>query len=755
MCVVASNCTLNDLSTACRTNGQCGGPDLTIKSYLQQICNAGHPDCTPDTLQGLNATTQAETERRRAAEGSCGGVVSGIDWNCVWKSVMSWLGSWFLTFGGAVLLVAGTVFDWFMKLLVVEFAKTIQDLQLMDGLKRGWTLIRDVMNIGIIGVFVFVAIMTILGSAEYGAKRLVARVLVVSVLINFSFLFSQIVIDGTNFVSAQFWRGMPASVQTQGTAQSFLKTFGMEDVWSQSKLLTDAAAEESNSGGVAFFYGLFAGVFLIAISAVLFYGSYVIAARALLLVIAMLTSALAFASFLLPRWSGQNFIGWDSWWSNLLKAALFGPLLMMFLWITMTIIGAAQLQAGGAGSAMGTLFDDPSKMKNPTAWGSIILLILGTGLLFVAIRAAGSFASSIGGYGATTFGLGASLAYGLRGAGVLGRFGIGRTALGMDRRNDAAISSARVRLAQLENDLAAKRGGVTQRQVDRAASALNNLVKDSAVYNKLAKGSYDATKTALGSQLVKSLGAGGLIGGKVESASARAERIAKEAAKKAEKHSLSDSDRKTVQEHEEKAIALQRDAAQKQLSAAEKSLEAARATGAHQNHIDTQQEARKEIEKITTIAKEEIKNMGRAGASQGEIQKRIAERDSALKEQANRIEAARTSITAIEKDALARAGIDNIGNIRKAATIKDDEIKKVAKANVNAVSYAMTREAAAQYAAGTFGSTEGDVANIARDLVKKSKKDKDEGHHILNALKKQMEHEHEGGGKKDAGDDHA
>lgn len=701
----------------------------------------------------VTAAPQQGPQQTAVESPSCWGYMSGIDWNCVWKNIMSWLGSWFLTVGGAVLLVAGTVFDWFMKLLVVEFAKTIQDLQLMDGLKRGWTLMRDLMNIGIIGVFVFVAIMTILGSAEYGAKRLVARVLVVSVLINFSFLFSQVVIEGTNFVSAQFWRGMPASVQTQGTAQSFLKTFGMEDVWSESKRLTDNAAAESDSGWAAFFYGLLAGTFLLAIAAVLLYGAYVISVRALLLVLAMLTSALAFASFLLPRWSNQNFIGWDSWWSNLLKASLFGPLLMMFLWITMTIIDAAQVQAQGAGKAIGALADDPSKMTDPTVWGSMILLILGTGLLFVAIRTAGSFASSIGGFGATSFGLGASLAYGLRGAGVLGRFGIGRTAFGMNRRNDEAISSARVRLAQLENDLAGKRGGVTQRQVDRAASALNNLVKDSAVYNKLAKGSYDATKTALGSQLVKSLGAGGLIGGKAESASARAERIAKEAAKKAEKHSLSDGDKAKVQEHEEKTIALQRDAAQKQLSAAEKSLEAARATG--QKHIDTQQEARKEIEKITSIAKEEIKNMGRAGASQGDIQKRIAERDSALKEQAHRIEAAHTSINAIEKDALAKAGIGDITKIRQAATIKDDEIKKVAKANVNAVSYAMTREAAARYAAGTFGSTGGDVANEARDLVKKSKKDHDKGHHILDALKKQMEHGNDGSDTKDGGTDHA
>ena len=144
---------------------------------------------------------------------------------CVFRKGLNWVGSWFLTLGAGFLLLAGTAFDYFLNNLVVNFGQTIKNMNILPGIQQGWQLFRDVMNIAIIGVFVFVAIMTILGSAEYGAKRLVARVLIVAILINFSLLFSRIIVEGTNFVSGQFARAMPGYTKEKGpsTADEMLK----------------------------------------------------------------------------------------------------------------------------------------------------------------------------------------------------------------------------------------------------------------------------------------------------------------------------------------------------------------------------------------------------------------------------------------------------------------------------------------------------------------------------------------------------
>jgi hypothetical protein len=703
----------------------------------------------PMMASAQTATTPAAVQANVNVNSS-GDACGYSDWfsdpiSCFIIPIVGWFGSWFLTIGGSILLLAGVVFDQLLQYLVIDFSGTIESLHILAGIQQAWQLFRDISNIGIIGIFVFVAIMTILGSAEYGAKRLIARVLIVAILLNFSLLFTRIVIESTNFVSGQFSRAMPAQAEGGGaaTAQSFLKAFGIQDVWRDTTRIAQGAGQSSHSGWAAFLYGLVGGLALTAIAIVLLYGAFVITARALLLVFAMLTSALAFTSFLLPKMANQPYVGWSAWWSNLLKAAIFGPLLMVFLWITMTIIGQAANTAG-AGAAIGAVADDPSR-ATPDAWASIILLIIGTGLLFLSIRAASSFASTISGF---NFAGGVPLAFSSYLAGIVGRQTIGRGSLALNRLNDARMSEARVAEARAKDAVALGARGASA-QLARATKDMDRLIKKGSIYDTLSKSSFSALNSNLGKQIAKGIGVSGIIGKKPESYGAYADRIAKEAAKNAEQHALTGKDKEKLTGKQEEHMAQQRDVAQKQLAVAEKSLEVIRATGTHQTHSDAKAEAEREIKKITEVARDEIKQMGRSGGSQTEIQKRIADRDSALKEQNHKIETAHAAITTMEKDALKKVNIHDIDEVKRLATLSNDALKKEAGKTVKQLasrSEEVARDAAARYAAGWTGSTNSTVAEMARDAVRKSKKDKEEGHHILEALKKQMGHGEDGHG---------
>jgi CBS domain containing-hemolysin-like protein len=76
------------------------------------------------------------------------------------------------------------------------------------GLDVVWMAFRDLANILIIGIFVFIAISIILGLEQFGQKKLIARVLIIAILINFSLLFSKIIVDVSNLVAFQFYKGM-------------------------------------------------------------------------------------------------------------------------------------------------------------------------------------------------------------------------------------------------------------------------------------------------------------------------------------------------------------------------------------------------------------------------------------------------------------------------------------------------------------------------------------------------------------------
>ena len=684
---------------------------------------------TPTNFMAGNYCLQIDENVPFAAPTACS--LSG-GWSfdtCIWIPLMSALGTIFLTIGGAVLLLAGVVFDWFVQHLVVNFRGTIEALNLLVPIQRGWQLFRDLSNIAIIGVFVFVAIMTILGSAEYGAKRLISRVLIVAILINFSLLFTRMVVDSTNFVSAQVMKAMPQQ-QAEGIAQSFLNAFGIKDVWSGTSKVVERVGTQSESGWAALLYGFFGGAALLLIACVLLYGAYVIIARALLLVIAMITSSLAFASYLLPATSRGTFVSWDVWWSNLLKAALFGPLLMIFLWIALQFISLTN--ANTAGAAIGAVADDPSKASDQN-WYAIILLIFGTGLLFVAIRAASSFAASIGGFSTFNLGAGASLALGARSLGFLGRVGIGRPSAALERLNDQRLADARVRLAGLENS------GASAWRIRMARGEVNRRMEDKALYGGLAKSNFNAMNTGLKS-VVKGLGAGAFVGGKTESIKARYERIAKEAAKKEEARLLSKTDQEKLADKEkerakeqlrsQREIATQqREAVQEQLGAAREMVKTVKGSQEYQQHEVKRQEAERAIESIRAVADEKTKQMTRAGASQEEVQKHLAERDSQLMREKNKIEEARAEITKMERAALqsvqqhettTRRLDKDIERLNKPETLQN-MVEEGVKKGVE-FSEKEAEKAAAHRAAGWFGSTKSTVAGMAGDEFRKALK---------------------------------
>lgn len=485
----------------------------TFLTFLTALVIASSASVTLPVMAAAQETAPTATSQETlATSDGCNSwlSLSGYTPTCLWQSFMSMLGSSLLTIGGGILVVVGSIFDQLLKFFVVDFQKTLTDLNIMGGIQIAWQLFRDLANVAIIGVFVFVAIMTILGSTEYGTKRLVARVLIVAILINFSFLFTRVIVESSNFVAGQFARSMPNNAMEVGVAQSFLQAFGIHGLWSGTEALTDRVATETDSGWAALLYGLVGGFFLICIAGVLLYGVVMISARALLLIFMLITSALAFATFLIPSWSNQTYIGWNNWWSNLLKAALFGPILMVFLWIAMQIIARASVN--GAGTALGKLADDPSKM-DVNAWQQLIFLMIGTGILFVGIRAASSFSASITGFNWATV---ASILPATLGSRFVAA-PLGRKYFGMP---------ALERQLALENEIKnAKAAG----NWSRAAI----LQKDYTQAAKIASRDFNAMNTNIAKLATKSLGVPTMLSGekKLGGAAGIATAAAKEAAK--------------------------------------------------------------------------------------------------------------------------------------------------------------------------------------------------------------------------------
>ncbi|MBV9159744.1 MAG: hypothetical protein JO019_04075 [Candidatus Kaiserbacteria bacterium] len=491
-----------------------------------------------------------------------GGVIKSTDLSGCLPLFASWLGSWFLTIGGAFLRITGYFFDALTYHIIIAFASTLDYLKITDAINTGWTVFRDLSNMLIIGMFVFIAISIILGLKEYGQKRLIANVLIVAVLINFSLLFTKLIIDFSNFTSYQVYTKMttnPGGGQSSfDIAGSFLAPMGITSIWDSSGLVTDQVLQSTQSGLQAFAFGLVGGIMLTMVAAVLAYGCFLIIARGILLIFLMLTGPLAFATYLIPNFAKSEY-GWNNWWKTLINSAAFAPLLMIFLAISLAIVNAAGTAAQQQTKiSMGAIIANPAQQltQNSSAWVTIMVYMIGTGLLFVSLRLASKFAGTISGLatpstlaqGALKVAAFAPIGVGGPLLGTMLQASRGTRALGRLETAKQDLSASRQKMGTMYGDLQATKATHGERSpqyraalkdYNKQVKATVKLAKKADKAEEVARKDYNVADTAPAKAVAKAVGVpepftgqtpkkatGGVLG-KVERQAKEAEKITK------------------------------------------------------------------------------------------------------------------------------------------------------------------------------------------------------------------------------------
>lgn len=172
----------------------------------------------------------------------------------------------------------------------------------------GWPIVRDLANMMIVIGFVIIGIATALRIQEYEAKKLLAKMIVVALLVNFSLLICGVFIDGSNIVTKYFF--------TQAGSGGL---FG-QNIASTWSLATGPALK----GEWTDFIGIMIGMFIFNLIAFFIYLLYalLLLVRVVALWILIIFSPIAFVCYVFP---GKRLQGvWQMWWSNFLQWCLVG-----------------------------------------------------------------------------------------------------------------------------------------------------------------------------------------------------------------------------------------------------------------------------------------------------------------------------------------------------------------------------------------------------------------------------------------------
>lgn len=333
---------------------------------------------------------------------------SNIGWDeigkavkCGFRWVIAGLMSVPVYFLTVILRLVAQLFDLVMYYTVISFPSFYSG-GIESAVNTAWTAFRDIANILIIGIFVFIAIAIILGSDTFGKKKFVATLLVVSVLINFSLLFTKIIFDASNFTADQFYTAiqrlggqncgsvLPGSNNNTSTGQTaniscpFMKFSGIITADGNVDITGKLTSEYDKAGGgfgVMFLHAFMMSILCFGLIVVFLYGIYLLVARAVLIVFLLVTSSLAAAAMAIPSGGADK---WSKMWKDGVKHnAILAPLLMLFLWVSAMVAIRLSNNAG----SLSSLESGTPGTTGLTAFFDYLVVL---GLLYVSFYAAKS-----------------------------------------------------------------------------------------------------------------------------------------------------------------------------------------------------------------------------------------------------------------------------------------------------------------------------------------------------------------------------
>lgn len=260
-----------------------------------------------------------------------------------------------------------------------------------------WSAVRDFSSMFIVLGFVGVGIATALRIREYEAKKLLAPLIIMAILINFTGLFCGLAIDASNILTTSL---IQAGGIGGGTGMAFFTTIQKFE----TELLTNAHTGDAINTNLDY---LGAALFIVfeymIVAATFFYMAIIFIVRYAMLAFVYILSPLAFTCRVFPLTSTQKI--WHEWWDQLVKWAWIGVGGSLALWVSSSL------------------------MLNAAPGGKISLSNMAVMLLFLVVgfrmttKKSGAVASAITGLatGAAGFAVGAIAAGAAGGAKILGK----------------------------------------------------------------------------------------------------------------------------------------------------------------------------------------------------------------------------------------------------------------------------------------------------------------------------------------------
>lgn len=258
-------------------------------------------------------------------------------------------------------MVAGVIIAiqaWFLEIILNISVGLVNSAPV----RVGFPIVLSIANLFFVGALIVIAIATILRRAEYGAKKVLWKLVVMAVMVNFGLVICGALLSLSDETTKFFIESIsPASsgpggeTNFKGFANSIAGAFNPQAVVLSSKDLTNNPAVSTEAIGKAATAGSdFGAILKPFISIISTLGTFVIIIitlatlnsmlmwRYIKLGLALIVLPLAWAAWIFPTYQEH----YKKWWTNFTKWTIFPPVVVFFIWLGLKVSEVMSQQTG-------------------------------------------------------------------------------------------------------------------------------------------------------------------------------------------------------------------------------------------------------------------------------------------------------------------------------------------------------------------------------------------------------------------------
>lgn len=235
-----------------------------------------------------------------------------------------------IAYVGAFFKSIVSIFFWLAS-MILELAFGLEEFTDAVIVEIGWKITRDIANMLFVIGLIIIAGATALRIDAYDVKKLLPKLIIAALLINFSLVIAGVVIDFTQVATHFFYDEIETGKGiTERVADSL-------NISKMPQLNVDAEIGEKLTAGISGLILLIFSMFLetiliLAASVAIALGAFFLIIRVIILQILLVLAPLAWIMYILPA---TNHL-FQNWWKTFLKWSFFAPIYAFFIYLSIT-----------------------------------------------------------------------------------------------------------------------------------------------------------------------------------------------------------------------------------------------------------------------------------------------------------------------------------------------------------------------------------------------------------------------------------